>query len=75
MYTNVDTPGQISRITNILSEFNINISSIGVARQFAGGGSPALSVVLCDSRLPADALRQLRALEGISNVRSASFAA
>lgn len=73
MYNNVDSPGQISRITGILAAANINVSRIGVARQFAGGGSPALSVLICDTRVPADALRALRALDGISNVRCCSW--
>lgn len=36
-------------------------------------GSPALSVLLCDSRIPAAVLRQINGLEGINNARAATL--
>jgi hypothetical protein len=56
-----------------LQSNNINIASLAVARQYEGGGSPALSVLVCDQRVPATAIKELQLLVGISNVRNASF--
>jgi hypothetical protein len=70
-YNNLDRPGTVSRITAVLSEHNINIASLLVARQHAG--SPALSVVIADARIPAEVAHRIAALDGISSVRTASF--
>lgn len=71
LYNNLDKPGTISRITAILSESNINIASLLVARQHAG--APALSIVIADARIPTDVANRIAALDGISSVRTASF--
>ena len=73
VYNNVDQPGQVSKVTSVLSHHNVNIASLNVARQFTGGGSPALSVLLCDSRIPSKAVEEIRKLEGVSGVSVASF--
>jgi L-serine dehydratase len=71
-YLNLDVPGQISKVTSVLSEHNVNIASLNVARQSVG--SPALSIIRCDSRIPARAVEEIKRLEGISRVNTASFA-
>jgi hypothetical protein len=63
----------VARTTGVLADHNINIASLKVARQFGGGGSPALSVLVCDQRIPSDVATRIAALDGISNVRTASF--
>lgn len=73
MYNNIDAPGEVARVTSVLADNHINIASLKVARQFGGGGSPALSVLVCDNRIPTDVAARLASLEGISNVRTASF--
>lgn len=70
-FNNVDRPGTVARITGVLSDANINIASFLVARQHPG--SPALSVVVCDGRIPSSVATKIAALDGISNVRTASF--
>ena len=70
-YNNLDVPGQISKVTSVLSEHNVNIASLNVARQFPG--SPALSIIRCDSRIPARAVAEITQLEGITRVSTASF--
>lgn len=67
------TPSQVARISDVLAQANINIASLKVARQYTGGGSPALSVIMCDQRIPTDAVAKLASLDGVSNVRAASF--
>jgi predicted regulator of amino acid metabolism with ACT domain len=71
LYNNLDVPGQISRVTAVLSSHSINIASLNVARQYVG--SPALSVIRCDSRIPARAVEEIKMLEGISGVSTVSF--
>jgi len=73
VYNNLDQPGQVSRVTTVLSDYHVNIASLNVARQYAGGGSPALSVLLCDSRIPSRAVEEITSLEGVSGVSVASF--
>ena len=64
LWNNIDAPGQVARVTRVLAEHNINVASLAVARQYQGGGSPALSVMLCDSRIPTDAVKQINGLDG-----------
>ena len=64
LWNNIDAPGQVARVTRVLAEHNINVASLAVARQYQGGGSPALSVMLCDSRIPTDAVNQINGLDG-----------
>ena len=71
LYNNIDKPGTVSRITAVLSEHNINISRLAVARQHAG--SPALSVVVTDARIPSEVAARIAALDGITSVRTASL--
>ena len=56
----------------VLTDYNVNIASLGVARQQPG--SPALSVIQTDQRVTKEAVGRLAALDGITNVRSVSFA-
>jgi hypothetical protein len=70
LWNNIDAPGQVALVTRVLAEHNINVASLAVARQFEGGGSPALSVMLCDSRIPTDAVNQINALKGASRLAS-----
>ena len=73
LFNNQDKPGTVARITGILSDANINIASFLVARQHPG--SPALSVVVCDGRIPSSVAGRISTLDGIFNVRTASFEA
>lgn len=71
LFNNTDKPGTVARITGILSDANINIASFLVARQHPG--SPALSVVVCDGRIPSSVAAKIGAVDGIFGVRTASF--
>lgn len=71
LFNNIDKPGSVGRVTSLLAEYNINIAAISVARQYPG--SPALSVVIVDTRVPSVVKEKLDALDGIMNVRVASF--
>lgn len=71
LFNNLDKPGAVGRVTSLLADNNINIASLSVARQYPG--SPALSVIISDQRVPAEVKAKVEALDGISNVRTVSF--
>jgi D-3-phosphoglycerate dehydrogenase len=71
LFNNVDRPGATGRVTSVLADHNINIASLAIVRQYPG--SPALSVVISDQRVPGEVKAKIEALDGISNVRAASF--
>lgn len=73
-FNNADKPGAVSKVTSVLADYGINIASLSVVRQGnAGQGEPALSVIISDQRVPSDVKSKIEHLDGISNVRSASF--
>jgi len=61
----------VGRVTSVLSDHNVNIASLAIARQFPG--SPALTLLICDHRIPAEVVGKIAALDGITNVRAVSF--
>lgn len=71
MFNNIDRPGTVSKVTGILANNSVNIASMGVARQHPG--SPALSLLLVDQRIPKALSQRIEALPGITHVRVASF--
>ena len=73
VYNNVDAPGQVSKVTKYLAEHNVNIASFNVARQYAGGGSPAFSILNCDTPIPARCVDDIKSIQGVSGVTMASF--
>jgi hypothetical protein len=73
LFNNTDKPGTVASVTSVLSGFNVNIASLAVARQFGGGGSPALTIMVCDQKLPSAAVKKLAAIPGIFGVSVASF--
>jgi hypothetical protein len=73
LFNNMDAPGVVGRVTAVLADYHINIANMSVARQPAGGVAAALSVFICDQRIPSEAAAKIEALDGITNVRTASF--
>lgn len=73
MFNNIDRPGQVSRVTSELALANVNIATLNVARQFGGGGSPALSLLMCDQRIPGEVASRIASIDGITGVRTATF--
>jgi len=71
MFSNLDKPGAVSRVTRVLADNNVNIASLAIARQFVG--SPALTVIVADQRITSDVQSRIAELDGITNVRSVSF--
>jgi D-3-phosphoglycerate dehydrogenase len=62
-----DRPGMIGKLGSILADHNVNIASMSLGRETAGG--QALTVLLLDTKPLKDCLDQLAADRAIYNVR------
>ena len=65
---NRDVPGVVGRIGTALGDSGVNIADIHLARREELGA--ALSVLRVDQEPSATALERLRALDGVSSVRT-----
>lgn len=63
---NLDVPGMIYRISNLLFENNINIASMNVYRK--SKGSEATTVIETDGAVSTDIIDKIRAIENVNNV-------
>ncbi|WP_040193063.1 L-serine ammonia-lyase, iron-sulfur-dependent subunit beta [Clostridium culturomicium] len=63
---NLDVPGMIYRISNLLFENNINIASMNVYRK--SKGSEATTVIETDGAVPATIIDKIRGIEHVNNV-------
>lgn len=66
LMTNKDRPGIVGYLGTLMAKYNINIATMSLNRDIAGGF--ALTVLNLDSAPPADALAELRRDPDISNV-------
>lgn len=66
VYNNVDRPGMLARVGAVLARHQVNIAGVSLGRAEPGG--KALTVMNIDSSLPAVALEELRALDGVSGL-------
>jgi phosphoserine aminotransferase len=69
-FNNLDKPGILFRITNVLSREGINIAHFGLGRHAVGGD--ALGVLTVDNPIAPSVLQQIRELPNVRNVRIAS---
>jgi len=67
MMNNKDRPGMVGHIGILMARHNVNIASMSLSRDQAGG--QALTVLNLDSVPPAEALDEIRKDPDISNVR------
>lgn len=63
---NLDVPGMIYRISNLLFENNINIASMNVYRK--SKGSEATTVIETDGAVSSDIIDKIRSIENVNNV-------
>lgn len=66
-FQNTDKPGIVGKVGTILGKSSINIASLHVGRKAAG--KPAVSIFSVDGQVPAGVVKELGALEELSNVR------
>lgn len=67
VYNNVDRPGMLARVGSILAGHNVNIAGVSLGR--ASIGQNALTVMSIDSDVPPGAWKELREVDGVSNLR------
>ncbi len=67
LMTNKDRPGIVGYIGTLMGKHNVNIASMSLSRDTAGGN--ALTVLNLDSVPPADLLAEIQKDKDISNVR------
>jgi D-3-phosphoglycerate dehydrogenase / 2-oxoglutarate reductase len=66
---NMDRPGMIGAVGNLLGEFDINISFMNVGRETKRGH--AMMVLVTDETLSAEQLEQLSSIEGLYSAKQA----
>ncbi|MDA0986467.1 MAG: phosphoglycerate dehydrogenase [Bacteroidetes bacterium] len=66
-YSNIDKPGILAHVSNVLAKNNINIAGLALGR--TGKGEKALTIISVDSHLPQNLLNDLSEFEGIINVK------
>ena len=64
----IDRPGQISRISGLLAQEDINIAEMRVAR--TKKGKDAIMLLECDSEVPESTVEHILALDGVLSVRT-----
>jgi D-3-phosphoglycerate dehydrogenase len=68
LYRNVDKPGMLATVGDLLARANINIGALALGRK--ARGEMALTAVSVDDEVPADVLQQIAGLDGVEGVRS-----
>ncbi len=63
---NIDQPGHVAKVTNMLAEKGINIANMQLYRKKRG--LAAVMILECDQEVPKEYIRQIEALEGINKV-------
>ena len=71
IYTNDDRPGMIAGVSSTLAHNNINIASMFLARKTKGG--VAMVLINTDSPLSKNAIKSIRSLDGIHEVKGINF--
>jgi D-3-phosphoglycerate dehydrogenase len=67
-YSNIDKPGMLAAVGQVLSDAKINIAGLSLGRLEAG--KEALSVMNVDSQIDEKVLRQVSMINGVTNVYS-----
>ena len=62
-----DAPGMIGKIGNVFGRHQLNIAQMSVGRAASAPGGSAIGVLSLDSAPPAEALREVLAIEGVSH--------
>ena len=67
LYKNVDRPGMLASVGQILARNSINIGALALGR--IGKGSLALTAISVDEAIPDSVIQQVSMLEGVEQVR------
>jgi D-3-phosphoglycerate dehydrogenase len=63
-----DVPGMIGRVGTILGEARVNVSTMQVSREDAGGD--AIMILSTDRRVEPETIERIRGIEGLKSVRA-----
>jgi D-3-phosphoglycerate dehydrogenase len=66
VFTNIDRPGMLARVSALLAGRAINIADLSLGRKKPG--EEALTVIALDTPVPGDLLREIVKIEGITGV-------
>jgi D-3-phosphoglycerate dehydrogenase len=66
VYANIDRPGMLAGVSALLASYSVNIADLSLGR--LKPGEKALTVISLDAPLPAELLREIAKIEGISDV-------
>jgi len=67
VYTNIDKPGALARVSAVLAQHGVNIAGVSLGRSRAGGN--ALTVMNIDSPVPPEGLKELTRVEGVTGLK------
>lgn len=67
LYKNVDRPGMLASVGQILARNHMNIGALALGR--TGKGSLALTAISVDEEIPDDVIQEVSMLEGVEQVR------
>jgi D-3-phosphoglycerate dehydrogenase len=65
-YRNIDRPGMLAGVSTILSRADINIARLTLGR--VGTTPQALTIVATDTRVPEAILKEIAAIQGVTDV-------
>jgi len=68
LYRNVDRPGMLATVGDLLASADVNIGALALGRK--ARGEMALTAISVDDPVPADVLQQIADLDGVEGVRS-----
>jgi D-3-phosphoglycerate dehydrogenase len=71
LYSNIDRPGMLAKVSGVLARGGINIGGLSLGRHRAG--SDALTVIALDEPPLKSIIEEIGAIEGVSQVRLISF--
>ncbi len=68
-YSNIDKPGMLASVSNLLAKADINIARLSLGRY--GAGKEALTIISTDNTLSDAILKEISTLAGVTEVRRA----
>jgi D-3-phosphoglycerate dehydrogenase / 2-oxoglutarate reductase len=66
IFVHRDAPGVIGQVGNVFGRHQVNIAQMSVGRATPAPGGSAIGILSLDSTPPAEALREVLAIDGVS---------
>ena len=71
IYSNIDKPGMLSSVSNILATQNINIAGVSLGR--FEKGKDALTIINLDSEVNSNVINSISSINGIKDIYMVSI--